>query len=103
MGRNGGSWYTSASGAALFELPKPSGLPIGWEGLPEVLTRSSILTGNDLGKLAHAPECPDLAAMPARPGDPAGAEGLERALQAALARDDLGEAWRLAGRRLACG
>ncbi len=103
VGRNGGSWYTRARGAALFELAKPAGLPIGWEGLPEVLKRSPILTGNDLGRLAHARECPDLAAMAPRPGDPADAEGLERALQAALAGDDLGEAWRLAGRRLACG
>lgn len=103
VGRNGGAWYTRASGAALFELPKPDGLPIGWEGLPEVLRQSAILTGNDLGRLAHARERPDLAAMPRRPGDPDGAEGLERAIQRALEQADLAEAWRLVGRRLACG
>lgn len=100
VGRNGGSWYTRASGAALFELAKPAGLPVGWEGLPEVLTRSSILTGNDLGRLAHCAALPDLAAMEAHATDPVDADGLERAIKVALAREDLAEAWRLAGRRL---
>lgn len=103
VGRNGGSWYTRASGAALFQLPKPEGLPIGWEGLPEVLRQSPILTGNDLGRLAHCTVLPDLAAMEARAADPADAEGLEQAIHRALDQDDLGEAWRLVGRRLACG
>lgn len=101
VGRNGGSWYTRASGAALFELAKPAGLPIGWEGLPAILTRSSILTGNDLGRLAHAQILPDLTRVPPMPGDPDDANGLEEAIKAALSREDLGEAWRLVGRRIA--
>jgi hypothetical protein len=36
-----------------------------------------------------------------REGDPPDAPGLERAIQRALAGDDLPEAWRLVGRRLA--
>ena len=100
VGRNGGAFYTRASGSALLELAKPVGQPIGFEGLPELLKASHILTGNDLGRLASCAECPDPARAPARAGDPVDPDGLERAVKEALARGDLAEAWRLAGRRL---
>ncbi len=100
VGRNGGPFYTRASGAALFTLPKAAGQPIGWEALPEALRHSSILTGNDLGRLANRSELPDPRAAERREGDPGDAEGIERGIQEALAQDDLTEAWRLAGRRL---
>jgi flavin reductase (DIM6/NTAB) family NADH-FMN oxidoreductase RutF len=100
VGRNGGAFYTRASGTAVFQVPKPAGRPLGYDALPETLRRSRILTTNDLGQLANSPNLPDLGAMAQKSGDPAGAEDLERALQAALARGDRDEAWRLAGRRL---
>ena len=96
VGRNGGSWYTRASGAALFELAKPAGCPIGYDALPEPLRRSRILTGNDLGRLAHCAALPDLGQARRREGDPAPGPELERAIPGALERDDLAEAWRLA-------
>jgi flavin reductase (DIM6/NTAB) family NADH-FMN oxidoreductase RutF len=95
VGRNGGSFYTRASGAALFELPKPAGHPIGFDALPEPLKRSAILTGNDLGRLASCLERPDLGHPQTRADDPVDAPGLERAIQRALQREDLVEAWRL--------
>jgi flavin reductase (DIM6/NTAB) family NADH-FMN oxidoreductase RutF len=94
VGRNGGSWYTRASGAALFELPKPVGCPIGYDALPEPLRRSRILTGNDLGRLANCAALPELKPR-RREGDPEAATDLERAIQRALEQDDLPEAWRL--------
>jgi hypothetical protein len=100
VGRNGGAWYTRASGAALFQLPKPVGQPIGYDALPEPLRRSAILTGNDLGRLAHSAALPDLGAAERRPGDPGDAPGLEMAISRALAGDDLPEAWRLVGLRV---
>ncbi len=100
VGRNGGAFYTRASGAALFQIAKPAGRPIGYDALPEVLKRSRILTGNDLGRLANSAVLPDPGGAQARPGDPRDAEGLERGIQAALEREDLPEAWRLAGIRL---
>jgi flavin reductase (DIM6/NTAB) family NADH-FMN oxidoreductase RutF len=100
VGRNGGAFYSRASGAAVFEVPKPAGRPLGYDALPEALKASRILTGNDLGRLANSPGPPDLAATERRAGDPADPEDLERALQAALARGDLAEAWRLAALRL---
>jgi flavin reductase (DIM6/NTAB) family NADH-FMN oxidoreductase RutF len=100
VGRNGGSWYTRASGAALFELPKPVGHPIGYDALPEALRSSAILTGNDLGRLANSAALPDLGGAERRPGDPTDGPGLERAIQAALLNEDLPEAWRLVKVRL---
>ncbi len=100
VGRNGGAFYTRASGAALFRLPKPEGHPIGFDALPEPLRSSAVLTGNDLGRLANSARWPDLSGAQGREGDPPDARGLELAIQRALAGDDLAEAWRLVGRRL---
>jgi len=52
VGRMGSDYYVRASGRALFTLEKPaSKLAIGVDSLPEQVRLSSILTGNDLGKL----------------------------------------------------
>jgi hypothetical protein len=100
VGRNGGAFYTRASGAAVFAVPKPAGQPLGYDALPEVLKRSRVLTGNDLGLLANSPDLPNLSAALRRPGDPIGAAGLEHVLRRALAAGDMAEAWRLVGLRL---
>jgi flavin reductase (DIM6/NTAB) family NADH-FMN oxidoreductase RutF len=100
VGRNGGAFYTRASGAAVFEVPKPAGRPLGYDALPEALKQSAILTGNDLGRLANSPGLPDLGAMARKPGDPIAAAVLDQAIRNALAQDLLDEAWRLVGLRL---
>jgi len=97
VGRNGGAFYTRASGKAVFEVPKPAGRPLGYDALPEVLKQSHVLTGNDLGLLANSPALPDLAAVRRNPGDPMAPAGLEHAVRRALLAGDLGEAWRLVG------
>jgi len=52
VGRMGADYYVRASGRALFLLEKPSSkLAIGVDSLPESVRMSSILTGNDLGRL----------------------------------------------------
>jgi hypothetical protein len=50
VSRLGGDWYARASGAALFEVPRPQ-YGIGVSALPESVRMSRILTGNDLGQL----------------------------------------------------
>ncbi len=102
VARNGGAFYTRAMGDSLFEIAKPAGKPIGFDRLPEVLKHSHILSGNDLGRLANTAEMPDLSAMPAKPGDPEGAQDLEEAIAKAVRSEDLAEAWRLIGQRLWC-
>jgi len=100
VGRNGGAFYTRASGAAVFEVPKPASRPIGYDALPGALRASRILTGNDLGQLANSPALPDFMAPARQPGDPASPGELDLAIQRALARHDLSEAWRLVGLRI---
>ena len=58
VARMGGPFYCRASGSAVFELPKPSGLGVGFDGLPETVRDSRVLTGNHLGKLAGVAELP---------------------------------------------
>ncbi|GAB3224303.1 flavin reductase family protein [Hymenobacter seoulensis] len=54
IARLGGDWYSRASGASLFEVPKPNrNLGIGFDQLPEHIRTSEILTGNNLGRLAN--------------------------------------------------
>ena len=100
IGRNGGAFYTRASGAAVFQVPKPAGRPLGYDALPDLLKQSRILTANDLGRLANSPGLPDLPAAVRRPQDPSDSEDLERAMQAALSVGDAEEAWRLAALRI---
>ncbi|PKQ70654.1 flavin reductase family protein [Raineya orbicola] len=59
VGRMGGEWYCRANGEALFEIPKPlTTKGIGIDQLPETIRNSSILTGNNLGRLANVEKLP---------------------------------------------
>jgi flavin reductase (DIM6/NTAB) family NADH-FMN oxidoreductase RutF len=100
VGRNGGAYYTRASGPAVFEVPKPSGHPLGYDALPRDLKLSHVLTGNDLGQLANSPALPDLSAPVRKPGDPVSPTRIDHAIRRALAAHDLKEAWRLVALRL---
>lgn len=52
VGRMGGNYYVRAHGDAMFEVEKPLHKPaIGIDALPLSLRNSSILTGNELGRL----------------------------------------------------
>jgi len=61
VGRMGGDYYVRASGAALFEVPKPIRQKgIGVDALPEAIKNSTILTGNDLGMLGNVEVLPEI-------------------------------------------
>ncbi len=54
VGRLGGDWYVRAQGDALFEVEKPIATRgIGVDALPRSVRMSTVLTGNDLGKLGN--------------------------------------------------
>ena len=60
VGRMGGSWYTRASGEALFEIPKPiRSKGIGVDQLPKGVRESDVLTGNNLGRLGNVERLPN--------------------------------------------
>lgn len=60
VGRMGANWYCRASGQALFEVDKPgTSHGIGVDALPDTIRFSSILTGNQIGKLGGLSLLPD--------------------------------------------
>lgn len=64
VGRMGGSWYCKANGNALFEIPKPLRTKgIGIDQLPEHIRNSSVLTGNNLGRLGNLEKIPSQEAI----------------------------------------
>lgn len=59
VGRLGGNWYCRASNQAIFEVEKPlRTLGIGIDQIPSKIRNSSILSGNDLGKLGNIERIP---------------------------------------------
>lgn len=62
VARMGADYYCRASGAAVFEVPKPNlSLGIGVDTLPAHIRHSHVLTGNNLGMLANVAEIPAVA------------------------------------------
>ncbi len=66
VGRMGGVWYNRTQPSALFEIPKPLRTKgIGVDQLPEFIRNSSILTGNNLGRLGNIEQLPNMEAVAA--------------------------------------
>ncbi len=66
VARMGGSWYCRAIPEALFEIPKPLRTKgIGVDQLPEAIRNSSILTGNNLGRLGNVEALPNAESIEA--------------------------------------
>ena len=58
VARMGGNWYTRAN-MGLFEVPKPlSSKGIGVDKIPAHIRNSTVLTGNDLGRLGNVERIP---------------------------------------------
>ncbi len=59
VARMGGNWYSRAN-LGMFEVPKPlATLGIGVDQIPEQIRFSTVLTGNDLGKLGNVETLPN--------------------------------------------
>ncbi|HOY08421.1 MAG TPA: hypothetical protein PLO67_23600, partial [Saprospiraceae bacterium] len=60
MGRMGRFYYARASGSAVEEIVQEvTAIGVGFDGLPETLLHSQILTGNNLAQLASLTVLPD--------------------------------------------
>ncbi|WP_121666956.1 flavin reductase family protein [Mesonia aquimarina] len=58
VARMGGGWYSRAN-MGMFEVPKPiSTMGMGIDNIPLNIKESTVLTGNDLGKLGNVEELP---------------------------------------------
>jgi flavin reductase (DIM6/NTAB) family NADH-FMN oxidoreductase RutF len=83
VARLGGSYYARMIPEALFEFPKPlRDCGIGVDRLPPHVRDSSVLTGNDLGRLGNLAELPGEARQRAVAARPDAKEALERGLAA---------------------
>lgn len=59
VARMGGNWYCRANGEALFEVEKPLATKgIGVDQIPKRIRESTMLSGNDLGKLGNVETLP---------------------------------------------
>jgi flavin reductase (DIM6/NTAB) family NADH-FMN oxidoreductase RutF len=64
VGRLNRYWYTRASGASLFEIERADSiLPIGFDGLPQSIRTSNVLTGNHLAEIAALTALPSQEAI----------------------------------------
>lgn len=60
VARLGADWYCRVPAESLFKVPRPGkGSVIGVGGLPAAIKNSSVLTGNDLGKLGNITNLPE--------------------------------------------
>lgn len=70
VARLGGNWYTKVTADSLFQIPKPlTTLGIGVDQIPEEIRTSTVLSGNNLGRLANVERLPsseELALFSAR-------------------------------------
>lgn len=60
IARMGANWYCRVNGNNLFQLPKPSSnMAIGFDKLPSSILKSTVLTGNNLARLASVEKIPN--------------------------------------------
>lgn len=98
VGRLGGNWYTRAS-QGLFELAKPTGLPVGMGALPPGVRSSEVLTGAELAKMASVTKRPDGSRWIEDFGQAYRGKSereLHELIRGSLKEEDLERAWALA-------
>lgn len=104
VARMGGDYYCRASGAAIFEVPKPNvAVGIGIDALPDGVKKSTILTGNHLGILGNVTSIPGRDENPDKringirdmyKNDPIALnEALHRYAKSSLDAGDVDKAW----------
>jgi len=93
VGRLGNDHYCRASGAALFDVPKPGTRNvIGFDGLPPSVRNSPVLSGNDLAKLANCEPLNNLTETSALPYS-TGMAATHAMAKQHLAANDVSGAW----------
>jgi flavin reductase (DIM6/NTAB) family NADH-FMN oxidoreductase RutF len=94
VSRLGGDYYARINPQSIFAVPKPLSKPgVGIDQLPEHVRNSTILTGNDLGKLANVPEIPQKESITGETTLPP--ESAHRLAKKLLDENKIVEAWRL--------
>lgn len=92
VARMGADYYCRARGENIFVVPKPNQkLGIGFDQLPEALLKSTVLTGNDLARLANLEKIPSDQLHPVATSD----ASIHQQAKKLLAEGKVEEAWRL--------
>ena len=92
VSRMGYNYYSRAKDG-IFTIDKPRGLCIGIDSLPKIIRDSSILSGNDLGKLASVLKIPDNKNK--NKLDNSKIDELFEVCKEALVRDEIDLAWQI--------
>lgn len=105
VARMGGSYYCHAQGGSIFEIPKPlTTQGIGVDQIPGAIRNSTVLTGNNLGRLGNIESLPgaeEVAEYGRRMEVKAmlhgehSVEHLHKKAQEVLEKGDIKEAWLL--------
>jgi flavin reductase (DIM6/NTAB) family NADH-FMN oxidoreductase RutF len=99
VARMGGNWYCRAHGDALFEIEKPiTTMGVGVDALPIAIRNSTVLTGNNLGKLGNLETLPteeEIAASKKSVGTFKNEEDRHQYLKALIDADKVKDAWGL--------
>jgi flavin reductase (DIM6/NTAB) family NADH-FMN oxidoreductase RutF len=94
VSRLGGDYYARINGESIFVVPKPLDKPgIGIDRLPEEIRTSTVLTGNDLAKLANLSEIPTVEVRALTHHQDAAKR--HREAKALLEQNKISEAWRI--------
>lgn len=83
VARMGGDQYLRMQKEGIFTVPKPNDkLGIGFDGLPESVKSSEILTGNELGRLANVNSLPEADTIRSFQSDPVVQQVIQQGIQA---------------------
>lgn len=94
VARMGGDYYCRAHGESIFTVPKPNTkLGIGFDQLPMNIRNSTVLSGNDLARLANVATLPDFRNVDL--SSPQNEEELHRAAKRLLSEGKVEEAWKV--------
>lgn len=95
VARMGGDYYCRAHGDAIFKVPKPlATIGIGVDQIPEVIRKSKILTGNDLGMLGNVEQLPSKGSID-EIIEYSGVDAVHKQAHQLLSQNKVASAWRL--------
>jgi flavin reductase (DIM6/NTAB) family NADH-FMN oxidoreductase RutF len=101
VARMGADYYLRAQGESIFSVPKPNEkLGIGIDQLPDRIRQSTVLTGNELAKLANIEKIPDtdgitVMSPEVQRAKSAGEEAMHVLAQQVLKQGDVTRAWQI--------
>lgn len=101
VARMGADYYLRAQGESIFSVPKPNEkLGIGIDQLPPRIRQSTVLTGNELAKLANVERIPEKDGITkvspeVERARSAGEEAMHALAQQALKDGDVARAWQI--------